>query len=187
MGGEISAIKLLSEMNLSNINPQQRLSRISASSIELVQKMNEIVWALNVNNDTLQNLLSFIQKYSVKYLQEFNIDYKYHQQGETPNLAMSGATRRNIFLLVKETLNNIVKHSGASIVKINIETNDFLQIKIQDNGKGIVDKMPENSNGNGLHNMLQRVEAMGGYMKIKNNNGAIIQFSIPLVTNNTKR
>ena len=186
LGGELSAIRLLSEMKTSNISPQQQLSKISSSSGELVQKMNEIVWALNVNNDSLQSLVAYIRRYAVKYLDDVGIDCSFDQPDKIPDKEVDGIIRRNIFLLIKETLNNVVKHSHATGVNINVRVKENLQITIQDNGKGIPDGMLQNGIGNGLRNMQQRVKDLEGSIEIKNHNGTTVQFNLPLQRNNTK-
>jgi len=186
VGGELSAIRLLSEMKTANISPQQQLSKISSSSGELVQKMNEIVWALNVNNDSLQSLVAYLRRYAVKYLDDLGIDCSFEQPGEIPDMEVNGATRRNIFLLVKEVLNNVVKHASATAVGITVVTDSSLQIIVKDNGKGIPDNMLQNGTGNGLRNMKQRVKDMEGSMAIKNHDGTTVQFNLPLQRTNTK-
>ena len=180
MGGELSAICLLSEMNSSAISPQQQLSKISSSSGDLVQKMNEIVWALNVNNDSLQSLIAYIRRYSVKYLDDVGIECSFKQPGNIPEKELDGKTRRNIFLVIKETLNNVVKHAHATTVNITIDLQDSLHITIHDNGKGIPQEMIQNGTGNGLRNMQQRVQELQGKMEIKNHQGTAVQFIIPL-------
>jgi signal transduction histidine kinase len=187
MGGELSAIRLLSEMNISNISPQQQLSKISSSSGDLVQKMNEIVWALNVNNDTLQSLIAYMRRYAVKYLDDVGIECSFQQPVSIPGKEIDGAVRRNIFLLVKEALNNVVKHAHATAVNITITVKDSLQITIQDNGRGIPDEMINNGTGNGLRNMRQRSKELNGTLEIKNQDGTMLKFNLPETAYNTKR
>jgi signal transduction histidine kinase/ligand-binding sensor domain-containing protein len=187
MGGELSAIRLLSEMNISTISPQQQLSKISSSSGELVQKMNEIVWALNVSNDSLQGLIAYIRRYAVKHLDDVGIDCLFKQPEKIPDIEVDGITRRNIFLLVKEALNNVVKHANATEVKMSVTMDDSLQIIIHDNGKGIPADMLQNRNGNGLRNMQQRVMELKGVMEITNHEGTTVQFNLPVSSSNTKR
>ncbi len=181
LGGELSAIRLLSEMNISTISPHQQLSKISASSGELIQKMNEIVWALNVNNDSLQGLIAYMRRYAVKCLDDAGIDCIFKQPEKIPDIEVDGITRRNIFLLLKEVLNNVVKHAHAKEVKIKVTINDALQLTIHDNGKGIPDGTLQNGTGNGFRNMQQRVKDLKGSMEIKNHNGTMVLFVLPFL------
>lgn len=188
VGGELSAIRLLSEMAQMNKaqNTEQQFKKISASSADLVQKMNEIVWALNVKNDTLQSLISYMHRYAAKYLDDVGIECKFNQPEVIPDYEVDGAVRRNIFLLVKESLNNIVKHANATCVFIGVELSGQLQITIHDNGKGMSrEKMTANT-GNGLSTMQKRTNDVNGTMQIINHNGTNIVFLIPLQEIHTK-
>jgi signal transduction histidine kinase len=186
VGGELSAIRLLSEMSTPEINPQQKLTKISSYSGEIVQKMNEIVWALNVNNDTLQSLIGYVRRYAVKYLDDIGIGCIFKQPDTMPEMEVDGATRRNIFLLVKEALHNIVKHAQAAEVNITVEVSDQLKITVHDNGKGIPEQLLQSKTGNGLRNMQQRIEDIKGNMEIINHDGTTVLFTIPFMKNNTK-
>jgi signal transduction histidine kinase/ligand-binding sensor domain-containing protein len=187
LGGELSTIRLLSEINVSGTNPEQRLFKISGSSNELVQKMNEIVWALNVNNDSMQSLVSYMRRYAVKYLEDSEINCRFEQPEAIPDYPIDGSTRRNIFLLLKEALNNVVKHAGAKKVYINVVIdNSGILITVQDDGKGIPAEQLEESAGNGLRNMHQRIKDLNGYMDIKSDSGTMLHFHLPLLKNHTK-
>jgi signal transduction histidine kinase len=186
VGGEISAIRLLSEMDIPTINPLQQLSKISTSSAILIQKMNEIVWSLNVNNDSLQSLIAYIQNYASKYLDSMDIDCTFSQPGKIPDIELSGNTRRNIFLIVKESLNNVSKHSEAKKVDIKILAEESLFIYINDNGKGIIPGASNIITGNGFKNMRSRVKEMNGSMEVINNNGTSLNFILPVLNTNTK-
>lgn len=185
VGGELSAIRLLSEMNVSNTSPQQQLSKISLSSGELIKKLNEIVWALNMSNDNLQSLLSYNRRYAVKYLDDMGITCHFNQPEDIIDLHIDGNTRRNIFLLVKEALNNIIKHAAASEVNIDIYIDYNLCITVHDNGKGFSFDMMHTATGNGLRNMQQRVKDLNGSFEIKNSPGTTLIFLLP-VFNSTK-
>ncbi len=186
MGGELSAIRLLSEMDIPTINPRQQLSKISNSSAILIQKMNEIVWSLNVNNDSLQSLIAYIQNYASKYLDTMDIDCAFSQPDKIPDIELSGNTRRNIFLIVKESLNNVSKHSEAKKVEIKILAEESLFIYINDNGKGITPLGSNIITGNGFKNMQSRVKEMNGSMEVTNNNGTSLSFILPVLSTTTK-
>nr|MBA2561948.1 hypothetical protein [Chitinophagaceae bacterium] len=176
IGGELSAIRLLSEMAQMNKtqDAQKQLEKISASSSDLVQKMNEIVWALNVNNDTLQSLISYVHRYAVRCLDDVGIECKFTQPETIPKYEVDGAVRRNIFLMVKEALNNVVKHAHATCVFINIAVNQQLEITINDNGKGIDEENLTANPGNGLLTMQKRAKDLNGTMQINNQKGTTI-------------
>jgi signal transduction histidine kinase/ligand-binding sensor domain-containing protein len=181
IGGGLTAIRLLSEMSLdqeSNPQTSRYLQKISASSNELIQKMNEIVWALNINNDNLQSLIAYTRQYAVSYMDDLNITCHFDTPQLIPDIAVIGKNRRSVFLLVKESLNNVAKHAQCSQVDIRIDIDENLHIEIADNGKGFqADKI---SKGNGLTNMRKRVQALKGHMEILNGNGTTMMFEIPV-------
>lgn len=186
IGGGLTAIRLLSEMNLeTNTDSSSRkyLEKISASSNELIQKMNEIVWALNINNDNLQSLVSYTRQYAVSYLDDIGIRCNVETTENIPDITVTGNNRRSVFLLVKEALNNIAKHSGASCVDIKFEINNKLHIHVHDNGRGFTTNL-QNVHGNGLVNMQRRIQKLKGEMQIVNTNGTRVDFDIPIKTLN---
>ena len=190
LGGGLSTIRLLSEMikpGSLHAEALKQLNTISESSKELVEKLNEIVWALNVNNDNLQSLLIYTRQYAVKFLDDVNILCKAEIPDKIPDLHVSGKNRRNIFLLVKETLHNVVKHANASAVELILSVDDALHISIRDNGKGIPAEMLEKRPGNGLKNMQRRIKEMNGSMEIKNIAGTQVIFILPVSNPHTKR
>jgi signal transduction histidine kinase len=183
LGGGLSTIRLISEMIKNgklNGDTDKQLDKISASSKELVQKMNEIVWALNVANDNLQSLVIYIRQFALKFLDDVDIFCKLKVQENIPELVVSGNTRRDIFLLVKEALHNAVKHADASLIQLSVDVDDSLHIIVSDNGKGISNDVLNANNGNGLQNMRKRAEQLQGNLQITNHDGTTITFSVPL-------
>lgn len=182
IGGGLTAIRLMSEMlKESSTEESSRVfvNKISSSSNELVQKMNEIVWAMNINNDNLQSLISYTREFSVSYMDDFNIDVKIELPDQIPDLPVIGTKRRDIFLLVKEALNNIVKHAQATKVFLKVEIDEYLRIEISDNGTGF-DMSKIRKNSNGLQNMRFRIERLNGRIQFKQDNGTKVIFEVPI-------
>ncbi|WP_462255334.1 sensor histidine kinase, partial [Ferruginibacter sp.] len=93
---------------------------------------------------------------------------------DLPNIVVSGEIRRNVFLVVKEALNNVLKHSKATEVNITLQrVPDGLKLFIQDNGVGI-DFEKLRQFGNGLKNMKKRMDDIGILFSIENNNGTLV-------------
>ena len=182
LGSGLSTIRLLSEMmkqGSGGNNMLLQLGKISDSSKELVQKMNEIVWALNINNDNLQSLMAYVRQYVVKTLDDVGIDCIVSMPDNVPAVSIAGTERRNIFLMVKECVHNIIKHSKASHVNIEINFNENLYIKINDNGIGFRDEKIS-AHHFGLNNLKQRAKELNGSIEWLQNNGTIVQMQIPL-------
>jgi signal transduction histidine kinase len=95
-----------------------------------------------------------------------------------PDVQLTGDKRRNIFLCVKESLNNVLKHSKADAVKIDMSVDGELMIQIYDNGVGI-DLQHLRQFGNGLQNIERRMKSIGGSFKIENDQGTISTFKLP--------
>jgi signal transduction histidine kinase len=181
LGSGMTTIRLMSEIakNKMKENVPVEIEKISNSANEVLNKMNAIIWSMNSSNDTLDSLISYIRVYAIEYFDGTSIDCKVTMPGEIPSHVLSGDKRRNIFLCVKETLNNTLKHSKATRVNINIETDHDLQITISDNGAGI-DPEKIRQFGNGLKNINRRMKSIGGSYSITNNNGTATKLESPL-------
>jgi signal transduction histidine kinase/ligand-binding sensor domain-containing protein len=183
LGAGLSQIKFLSEAigmkRQKHLPIEEEVSSIRSFSDEMIDKMGEIVWALNEKNDTLNDLLSYTRSYAVEYLAQNGINCHVDEPENIPQIDLSGEFRRNIYLTAKEALHNIVKHAQASEVWIQIEIDRGLTLKIKDNGIGIDNSTP-NSFGNGLTNMKNRIEELRGSFEIKSKNGTAIIIKAPL-------
>lgn len=183
LGAGLSRIKFLSETI--GIKKQQQqpfeedISKIREYSHEMIDKMGEIVWALNEKNDSLSDLLSYTRAYAVEYLSQNGILCKVNAPDNFPLVFVSGEFRRNVFLTVKEALHNVVKHARASEVDVTISINHVLVIGLHDNGTGF-DKNNIRSFSNGLTNMQKRIGEIGGHLEIKKENGTQVQLTLPL-------
>jgi signal transduction histidine kinase len=160
-------------------NTPVEIEKISASANDVLNKMNAIIWSMNSGNDTLDNLVSYIRAYSLSYFDNTPVECKVNSPQQIPARELSGDKRRNIFLCVKETLNNILKHSNSSLVSLDIKINHTLTITIQDNGRGI-NMQQLRQFGNGLKNIAKRMESIGGSYTIENKNGTLTTLTLPL-------
>lgn len=172
LGAGLSTIRFLSEKvkrnSFSDVTKTDA-EKIVSNANELVQNMNEIIWAMNEKNDTLEDLLFYTRSYAVEYCEENNLQCVTDSPDTVPNYFLSGEVRRNVFLTIKESLHNIIKHATAKHVAIHFSINKNLVITVKDDGKGMaLNKDPE---GNGLRNMQKRIESVSGTFDVENNNG----------------
>ncbi len=147
---------------------------LSQAAQEVIDSMNDIIWMTNPKNDTLDNLMAYIREYATEYLKQASITCRFDIPDTVPSVHLYGTLRRNIFLTVKEALNNTVKHARASetIISLNFADNDAIaqvdsrnrhaaeyrfQLRISDDGKGVDNSTPSRF-GNGLDNMRRRME-----------------------------
>lgn len=184
MGSKLTKISFLSEHAQADAEATGPLAgkirTIAESSRELLKTMDEIVWVVNPRNDTLDNLVTYLSHYAVEYFQNTSIECNLRLPPEIPHSALSSETRHNLFLTFEETLNNVLKHSGATLVTIDMTVNGLeFELKVSDNGKGFaapVSAAPDGPSrggrgGNGFKNMRQRLLAIGGECLISSQPG----------------
>ncbi len=183
LGAGLSRIKFLSEtigIKKQRQQPiEEDISKIREYSHEMIDKMGEIVWALNEKNDTLSDLLSYTRSYAAEYLSQNGIGCTVSLPDHLSSSFVSGEFRRNVFLAVKEVLHNVVKHSQANHVSIEMNVSHRLLIQIADDGIGF-DRARIRLFSNGLANIEKRMKDIGGNVDIQSVNGTAIQFNIPL-------
>jgi two-component system, NarL family, sensor kinase len=153
--------------------------KISSTASSIVDNMNEIIWSMNREYDTLDDLIAYTRQHVVEFLQNHSLKYDFDVPESIPAIPISGEQRRNIFLVIKECLHNIVKHSGATEVNISFCFKEGLQACIHDNGKGF-ETTSGRRFGNGLKNMQQRMESIGGNLEIDNKSGTTVKLFCPL-------
>jgi signal transduction histidine kinase len=151
------------------------VDRIYSTARELTRAMDEIVWAVNPKHDTLDSLVTYLGRYAQNFLSTADIRCRLDVPLHLPASALTSEVRHNLFLAFKESLNNVVKHAGASEVRISLElrAEGFLLL-IVDNGRGfdwgrMKDRVANSGDGvrlaggNGILNMSRRMEEVGGH------------------------
>jgi two-component sensor histidine kinase len=148
------------------------IQNIAKTTREIIQAMDEIVWTINPKNDTLDNLANYVFQYAQEYFQHSGVRCRVDLPAGLPNHAISTEQRHNLFMAIKEALNNVVKHAGATEARIGLTAHDGkITIQIRDNGRGFsLDKV--NGTGNGLENMRQRLRRIGGRVILESEPGA---------------
>jgi signal transduction histidine kinase/ligand-binding sensor domain-containing protein len=182
LGSGLSTIRLLSEVAKRKIqDPSQtrEVERISETAGEMIDKMSEIIWAMSSSNDSLANLIAYMRSFAAEFLEHAHITHQFYIPETIPNIKLSGGTRRNIYLAVKESLHNVVKHAKATEVIVEVKMHKNMTIMIKDNGNGF-DQEKVRLFGNGLKNIQKRMISVGGNADISSNNGTIVFLDIPL-------
>lgn len=166
MGASLSSISVFSSavkqklLNNEKLEAEQLLDRMSTDAQEMVSGMSEMVWTISPHNDTIEKLTDRLQLYAAGMLSAKNISFSLECEEELKNRKLPVELRKNIFLILKEAINNAVKYSGASEVKLTVSKKENLLVAVlADNGKGFEISDHENRNGksgNGLRNMRQR-------------------------------
>jgi signal transduction histidine kinase/ligand-binding sensor domain-containing protein len=159
---------------------QTHLAQISGTARELVGAMDEIVWAINPENDTLDGLVTYAGKFVQEYVTQAGLRCRLDLPAQLPSLVLSAETRHNLYLAIKEALNNAVKHAQASEIcfLLKMQPSGFSFV-IKDDGRGFVPggaEMPSAdssrvSSGHGLRNQVERLEKIGGACVIRSDPG----------------
>ena len=137
----------------------------------MIDNIGEIIWAINPNNDQLENLVAYLRQYALQYFSSSRIACHFEAPDDLPPLSMSAQARRNIFLVCKESMHNVMKHSGATEFTLTLRrSRGRLEILMKDDGRGF---STENllGFGNGLTNMKRRIEEIGGTLTIDSGPG----------------
>jgi signal transduction histidine kinase len=185
IGAGLTSIRLMSELFKSKKETlvNEEIQKISVTASTLVDKMNEIIWTMNPRNDSLSNLIAYLRHLVVEYFEPMEMELHVKIPDSIPEMEITGNIRRNILLTVKEALHNIVKHSRANRVDVEIRTDGDLIVNITDNGIGF-DINTISSHRNGIRNMKERLEIIGGQLFILNGNGTTVKLEVPITEEN---
>lgn len=169
MGSALSSIHIISRVALTNdgstAKMTERLNKIHEHSGLILENMSDIVWTINPANDTLEKVIFKMREFAADILDPMNIEYVFHQEGDFQGTKLGLQTRRDLYLIFKEAVNNAAKYSGCSKVMITVAVNDRqVEVKISDDGIGF-DK-EEVKFGNGLKNMEERATHIGAKLSI---------------------
>lgn len=182
IGTSLTSVFMAIELIKINPSDPAALEMIKRSSNSLSNQINEIIWNINIKNDNLQSLLHYIVRFAKPFLANANISLTWNEEPLKENIPVDGFKRRSIYLIIKELLNNIVKHARASHVTISIKHEAaILHLTIADNGVGItMAHTGSNHNGNGLGNISESAEKLNGRAKWDFINGTTVSITIPL-------
>jgi signal transduction histidine kinase len=148
-----------------------RWQRIAGKARASVHALNEIVWAVNPDNDSLSKLVDFVYSFSEEICQSAGLRCFHDVPVLLPVRVLTSEFRHSLFLAVKEALNNVIKHAHATEVRLRVSwAEDELQIEIADNGQGF-DASQGRVLGNGLKNMQTRLSGLGGRAEIASQPG----------------
>ena len=181
IGANLTRISLLSEVakQKSTDGNENLLTSIADIARESVASMNDIVWAISPDHDSLLDLTRRMRQHAEEVFSFREIDLDFNAPAS--DLKLSVGVRRDVLLIFKEAVNNAAKHSDCSQVRIDFRCeNSVLRLSIADDGKGF--DSAENYDGQGLRSMTRRADALGGNFKIdsRNGGGTIVEFRLSL-------
>jgi signal transduction histidine kinase len=186
VGAGLTEVMLMGEAVERAAASQPELKQRAAQMLDrirlLVGTMDQIVWAVNPEKDTVAALVGYLSNYAQSFLEPGSIRCRLDVPTALPDLALASPVRHGLFLAVKEALNNAVKHSGASEVWLRVNCSAVeLRLEVEDNGRGF-DVAQAEGTGNGLRNLRRRMEAVGGRTELRSapGQGTTARFVCPL-------
>jgi ligand-binding sensor domain-containing protein/signal transduction histidine kinase len=188
LGANLTQVALLGEMAQEDKNSPGEIElhaqQISHTARETTRALDEIVWAVNPANDTLEGLANYACKYAQEYLALAGLRYRADVPTQLPATEIPPEVRHNVFLAFKESVNNVVKHAHASEVwiRLHLAPENFI-FEIEDNGRGLGDVNSKAAQmRNGLRNMKKRMADIGGEFSIApgENGGTIVRLTVPV-------
>ena len=187
LGANLTQVTLLGEMAEADKDlpgeVAQHAQQICETARETTHALDEIVWAINPSNDTLESLVNYACKYAQEYLELAGISHRFEIPAQLPAAIIAPEVRHNVFLAFKESVNNVVKHAQCSSVRIrlHLETHAFV-FEIEDSGRGLSGQ-DEKPGRNGLKNMRKRMEDAGGGFTIgpAAERGTLVRLTAPMV------
>jgi len=189
LGSGITEIGMLAARAKSATAPDEKrntyLGQAGDKAREMVTALDEIVWAMNPAHDSLASLVSYFCLYADRFLGLANITWRLENPTAPDDLAVDSRQRHQLFLAFKEALNNVVRHSGATGVRLKIQVEQGeLQLVIADNGRGLrLDSRTGEMDG--VDNMRSRIEKLGGRFEIsgETGQGTTVRFHVPAKKN----
>ncbi len=188
VGASLCHAALLSDMlqcdkTISNPTARERLMQISTACRDSVESMGDIIWAIDPNKDTLNDLTQRMRNFAEEVLTCRNIELRFSNDIR-PEIALPPKVRHHLFLVFKEAMHNAVRHSGATTVEVELSiAGRWLMLRISDNGRGLP---PDTGHdGRGFRSMRERVTTLGGTMRADrgaDEDGVTLRFAIPLAS-----
>ena len=187
IGSTLTSINILSKVALQhangNVSVTDDLEKIKERSSTIMESMGDIVWAINPANDTLDKTILKMKEFSAEILEPAGIGFTFREEGPLNGCRLGVAERKNVYLIFKEAINNMVKYSGATLADISLQRTDHRWLlKISDNGRGFDTEKP--FCGSGLKNMQSRATEMNGIFTIDSSPdaGTRIYVTIPITS-----
>ncbi len=186
LGARLTEVSLIGSLGVrpatSLEKAQDYLKEVVGKSREMVEALDEIVWAVNPKRDDIPSVTSYLIHYAERFFEPTPIHCRFDVATDIPSAHMSSEQRHELFLAFKEALSNVAKHSSATEVLLRVSVQDgTLRVVIEDNGCGLPEKTV-GLGGDGMFNMRMRLTRMSGRCHVRSTagNGTIVEFTLPL-------
>jgi len=177
IGNDLMNIRFLSEIASRSISRNHEkieniIHSIKQTALTNIERLKEFLWAVNIEEeDSIDDIISYFKSYSTKFLSPSSIEIEFKTPHTTRISRLSPSIRFNLFNIYKEALTNIIKHSKAGKVEVELSVKEEgLEMRITDDGIGFKPEyIPKGCYG--VKNMKKRAEEMGGILKIFSEEG----------------
>lgn len=188
LGSKLTVISMFTELTKSKLNGHYHevapyLDKVSDTAGSLYHSMKDLIWALNPEQDTIQDLFLQLKDFGDELFDQTGVQFKSEGIEESlQNIQIPMEYKRHILLIFKELMNNALKHSDCTSVCLTIKKDaNYLEIKLQDNGVGF--NATDEYDGDGLKNIYSRANKIGGKIKVcSNNRGTSVALSVAEVS-----
>ncbi len=190
IGSSLSQIAILSEVAQQRAvqgDAVEPLERIGGISRELLDSMGDIVWAIHPHKDRLSDLKKRMRRFGADVLSARNVEMHWSAFDHERDVELNSELRRQVYLIFKEAVNNIARHSRATEARISLRVEErHLRLEVTDNGRGI--ERFDGDEGNGLRNMKLRAASLRGELQVRstNGNGTTVELRVPRLTTHVK-
>lgn len=166
IGATLSSINIYTELAKRQEDNREFLNLIQDNTREIIGKLDDLVWSINPKNDSAEQLINRMRSFSEPLLSGANINYKITCSDDLHKLKLDTGIKRNVYLIFKETINNVAKHSKSKNCTVDIYyQNKRLYIQIADDGVGF-DESHHAKNRNGLKNIQDRARQIKAHIRI---------------------
>lgn len=186
IGSNLSLIAMIGEVANRHVPSDDSqmagwLSLMASTSRETMDSMSDIVWAVNPQKDHLNDLIQRMRRVADDNFSARNIAFQFNVPGRETDIKLGAETRREIFKIFKESINNIVRHAQCTRAAIEFQVKaGWLVLEVSDNGQGF--DRDRASEGNGLMSMRRRAANLGGELKVisQPGRGTTVLLRVPL-------
>jgi len=186
VGATLGSIRILSEVVKTKMEAGEQdqayslLKKISSHSLEMVENMNDIVWAINPKNENVEKVVQRLTDFARSTCASRDIQLEFMAEEAALKQKLAMESMKNIYLIVKEAMNNAIKHAACHTLKVTVKSQaGSLEISVFDDGKGFDPKLVRT--GNGLFNMESRVKEMKGSVRIQSESQyTAVVFRVPI-------
>lgn len=177
LGSGLSSLSILSELILRDApvgGPRLAhfLERIHGESRAMVETMDDIVWSIRPEGDTLPALVARMGRFATEVLEPSGATFVLEPAGIDSTVRLGMESKRDLYLIFKEAVTNAARHSRCQSVRASLSVADgSIALTVSDDGRGFVADA-ESGEGDGLHNMRARARAMGGTLRVETRPGS---------------